>query len=154
MEGGVIIRGEDQWRVEMARLSELKVPATLTGLIQARLDSLNTNLRETLQQASVVGRIFWTNVLENMRDPENQTLASSSAIYDKLNSLRAKELVYRYDESGSTEMPEYIFKNTILHDVTYESVLLKLRPIYPCASCTGVDRDRVGNASANMQAAS
>ena len=72
MEGGVIIRGADTWRVEMARLSELRVPATLTGLVQARLDSLNTNLRETLQQASVVGRIFWTNVLENMRDPENE----------------------------------------------------------------------------------
>jgi class 3 adenylate cyclase/tetratricopeptide (TPR) repeat protein len=138
MEGGVIIRGDDQWRVEMARLSELKVPATLTGLVQARLDSLNTNLRETLQQASVVGRIFWTNVVENMHDPENETLSSSIAIYDKLNSLRAKELVYRYEESGSTEMPEYIFKNTILHDVTYESVLLKLRPVYHVQAAQGL----------------
>lgn len=138
MEGGVIIRGEDQWRVEMDRLSDLKVPATLTGLIQARLDSLNTNVRETLQQASVVGRIFWTNVLENMRNPESQNLASSIAIYDKLNTLRAKELVYRYDESTSSEMPEYIFKNTILHDVTYESVLLKLRPIYHLQAAQGL----------------
>ncbi|MDQ3006057.1 MAG: tetratricopeptide repeat protein [Chloroflexota bacterium] len=138
MEGGVIIRGADTWRVEMARLSELKVPATLTGLVQARLDSLNTNLRETLQQASVVGRIFWTNVVENMHDPENEMLASSTAIHDKLNSLRAKELVYRYDESGSTEMPEYIFKNTILHDVTYESVLLKLRPVYHVQAAQGL----------------
>jgi class 3 adenylate cyclase/predicted ATPase len=138
MEGGVIIRGADTWRVEMARLSELKVPATLTGLVQARLDSLNINLRETLQQASVVGRIFWTNVVENMHDPENETLAPSTAIYDKLNSLRAKELVYRYDESGSTEMPEYIFKNTILHDVTYESVLLKLRPVYHVQAAQGL----------------
>jgi class 3 adenylate cyclase/tetratricopeptide (TPR) repeat protein len=138
MEGGVIIGGADTWRVEMARLSELKVPATLTGLVQARLDSLNTNLRETLQQASVVGRIFWTNVVENMRDPENEPQTSSTAIYDKLNSLRAKELVYRYDESGSTEMPEYIFKNTILHDVTYESVLLKLRPVYHVQAAQGL----------------
>ncbi len=138
IEGGVIIRGEEQWKVEMARLSDLKVPATLTGLIQARLDSLNTNVRETLQQASVVGRIFWTNVLENMRNPENQNMASSSAVYDKLNTLKAKELVYRYDESASTEMPEYIFKNTILHDVTYESVLLKLRPIYHVQAAQGL----------------
>lgn len=137
MEGGVIIRGEDQWRVEMDRLSDLKVPATLTGLIQARLDSLNTNMRETLQQASVVGRIFWTNVLENMRNPETQNIASI-AIQDKLNTLRTKELVYRYDESASSEMPEYIFKNTILHDVTYESVLLKLRPVYHVQAAQGL----------------
>ena len=138
MEGGVIIRGEDQWRVEMDRLSDLKVPATLTGLVQARLDSLNTNVRETLQQASVVGRIFWTNVLENMRNPETQNIASSLAIYDKLNTLRTKDLVYRSDESTSSEMPEYIFKNTILHDVTYESVLLKLRPIYHLQAAQGL----------------
>ena len=138
LEGGVIIRGEEQWRVEMDRLSDLKVPATLTGLVQARLDSLNTTVRETLQQASVVGRIFWTNVLENMRNPETQNFASSLAIYDKLNTLRAKELVYRYDESTSSEMPEYIFKNTILHDVTYESVLLKLRPVYHLQAAQGL----------------
>ncbi|MCI0551421.1 MAG: tetratricopeptide repeat protein [Anaerolineae bacterium] len=138
MEGGVIIRREDQWRVEMDRLSDLKVPATLTGLVQARLDSLNTNVRETLQQASVVGRIFWTNVLENMRNPEAQNIASSIAIQDKLNTLRTKELVYRYDESTSSEMPEYIFKNTILHDVTYESVLLKLRPVYHLQAAQGL----------------
>ena len=138
IEGGVIIRGEEQWTVEMDRLSDLKVPATLTGLIQARLDSLNTGIRETLQQASVVGRIFWTNVLENMRNPETQNMASSSAIYDKLNALRAKELVYRYEDSASSEMPEYIFKNTILHDVTYESVLLKLRPIYHLQAAEGL----------------
>ena len=138
IEGGVIIRGERQWKVEMDRLSDLKVPATLTGLIQARLDSLNTNVRETLQQASVVGRIFWTNVLENMRNPEAQNISSSSAVYDKLDTLKAKELVYRYDESAASEMPEYIFKNTILHDVTYESVLLKLRPIYHLQAAQGL----------------
>lgn len=138
MEGGVIIRGEDQWRVEMARLSDLKVPATLTGLVQARLDSLSTGVRETLQQASVVGRIFWTNVLENMHDPETQTTASSISISNKLNTLRAKELIYRYEESASSEMPEFIFKNTILHDVTYESVLLKLRPIYHLQAAQGL----------------
>ena len=138
MEGGVIVRGDEQWGVELSRLSDLKVPATLTGLVQARLDSLNTNVRETLQQASVVGRIFWTNVLENMRNPETQNAASSLAISDKLNTLKAKELVYRYDESASTEMPEYIFKNTILHDVTYESVLLKLRPVYHLQAAQGL----------------
>jgi predicted ATPase/class 3 adenylate cyclase len=138
MEGGIIIRGEDQWRVEMGRLSDLKVPATLTGLIQARLDGLSTGVRETLQQASVVGRIFWTNVLENMHNPETQNATSSIPIYDKLNTLRAKELVYRYDESASSEMPEFIFKNTILHDVTYESVLLKLRPAYHLQAAQGL----------------
>jgi len=70
LEGGVIVRGQDQWSVQVDRLSELKVPTTLTGLLQARLDSLRSDARETLQQASVVGRVFWTDIVEHMHNPE------------------------------------------------------------------------------------
>jgi class 3 adenylate cyclase/predicted ATPase len=138
IENGIILRGEDQWDVKADRLSDLKVPATLTGLLQARLDSLNPTVRETLQQASVVGRIFWTNVVEHMQNPEAQTAGSSIPINDRLGILRAKELVFRYDEAPSSEMPEFIFKNAILHDVTYESVLLKLRPMYHLQAAEGL----------------
>lgn len=130
IDKGVILRGEEQWRVEMERLSDLKVPATLTGLLQARLDSLNTNARETLQQASVVGRIFWTNVVEHMRNPEAQNTKISTSITDRLSLLRAKELIFQYGDLTSPKIPEFIFKNAILHNVTYESVLLRLRPVY------------------------
>ncbi len=130
MEGGVIVRGAEQWSVELERLSDLKVPATLTGLLQARLDSLKLDARETLQQASVVGRVFWTDIIERMRNPEYQAADVSSPIMEKLGVLRAKELIYRYEESASKVATEFIFKNQILHDVTYESVLLRLRPVY------------------------
>src|SRR5215211_5943725 len=82
IDKGVILRGLDQWRVEMERLSELKVPATLTGLLQARLDNLNANARETLQQASVIGRIFWTNDVERMQNPEAKSAEGSMPVAD------------------------------------------------------------------------
>ena len=138
IDKGVIIRGEDQWQVEMERLSELKVPATLTGLLQARLDSLNAYARETLQQASVVGRIFWANIVEHMRNPEAQAAEFSTPIADRLGTLRAKELIFRYGELPSSETTEFIFKNAILHNVTYESVLLKLRPVYHLQAAEGL----------------
>ena len=138
IDKGVIIRGEDQWRVEMSRLSELKVPATLTGLIQARLDSLTVNVRETLQQASVIGRIFWTNVVEYMRNPETREVELTMPVVDRLGTLRAKELIFRYGEQNSLESSEFIFKNTILHNVTYESVLLRLRPVYHRQAAEGL----------------
>src|ERR1044071_7297946 len=122
----------------MERLSDLKVPATLTGLLQARLDSLNTNARETLQQASVVGRIFWTNVVEHMRNPETQNAEKSTSVADRLSLLRAKELIFQYGDLPSPKIPEFIFKNTILHNVTYESVLLRLRPIYHLQAAEGL----------------
>src|SRR5215217_7795944 len=134
----VILRGEEQWRVEMERLSDLKVPATLTGLLQARLDSLNTNAREKLQQASIVGRIFWTSVVERMQNPEAQRAKGSAPITETLGMLRAKELIFQYGEAAFAEIPEFIFKNAVLHDVTYESVLLRLRRIYHLQAAEGL----------------
>jgi class 3 adenylate cyclase/predicted ATPase len=138
IDKGVIVRGEEQWRVEMERFSDLKVPATLTGLLQARLDSLNTNARERLQQASVVGRIFWTSVVERMQNPETQSTKAATPITETLGTLRAKELIFQYGDVLSAKTPEFIFKNAILHDVTYESVLLRLRRVYHLQAAEGL----------------
>ncbi|HUG33349.1 MAG TPA: adenylate/guanylate cyclase domain-containing protein [Anaerolineales bacterium] len=138
LDKGVIMRGETEWQVRTDRLSELQVPATLTGLVQARLDSLNTGVLETLQQASVVGRIFWLPVVETMRNPESHRSAVTDAIREKLQTLRSKELVFQYQELSPSEAQEYIFRNIILHDVTYESVLLKLRPVYHMQAAEGL----------------
>jgi tetratricopeptide (TPR) repeat protein len=138
IDKGVIIRGQDQWQVEMERLVDLKVPDTLTGLLQARLDSLNPSVRETLQQASVVGRIFWMSVVDHMRNPESQMSQLSAPIADRLRTLRAKEFIFQYGNQASPKVSEFIFKNVILHNVTYESVLLRLRPVYHLQAAEGL----------------
>jgi class 3 adenylate cyclase/tetratricopeptide (TPR) repeat protein len=138
IEGGVIISGKEQWSVELDRLSRLKIPTTLTGILQARLDGLKPDARETLQQASVVGRVFWTDIVEHMQNPEFQDVESSVPMMEKLSALRSKELIYRYEESAAKEALEFIFKNQILHDVTYESVLLRLRPVYHAQAAKGL----------------
>ncbi len=138
IDKGVIVRGEEQWRVEMELFSELKVPATLTGLLQARLDSLNTTARERLQQASIVGRIFWTSVVERMQNPETQSTKAATPISETLGTLRAKELIFQYGDVLSAKTPEFIFKNAVLHDVTYESVLLRLRGVYHLQAAEGL----------------
>ena len=138
IDKNVIVRDEDRWQVEMDRLSELIIPATLTGLVQARLDSLQTNTRETLQQASVVGRIFWTQVVDRMQNPKSQSAQESIPIDMQLQTLRSKELIFQYGDSAPSKIPEFIFKNVILHNVTYESVLLRLRPVYHQQAAEGL----------------
>jgi len=138
IDKGVIIRGEERWQVDMEQLSDLRVPATLTGLLQVRLDSLNPNIRETLQQASVVGRIFWTSVVERMRNPEQPGMGISIPIDDRLRPLRAKEFIFEYGDLKASQLPEFIFKSAILHDVTYESVLLRLRRAYHLQAAEGL----------------
>ncbi len=130
IDEGIILRDEEQWQVRVDRLSDLKVPATLTGVLQARLDNLPAADREVLQQASVVGRVFWNKVVEHMRNPETAQSDSTLLVASQLETLAKKELIFHRDASAFAETPEYIFKHAILHDVTYESVLLRLRKVY------------------------
>jgi class 3 adenylate cyclase len=48
----VIEPGEEQWRVDASRLAEVRVPPTLTGVLQARLDGLAARVR---RRAKVLG---------------------------------------------------------------------------------------------------
>ena len=120
-EEGVIVKGEARWRVESGRLAELKVPPTLTGVLQARLDSLAPAERETLQRASVVGRIFWDSAVDRLGE------GGAGGGPDVLGALRGKEMVFRRDSSAFAGTQEYIFKHALLRDVTYESVLKRAR---------------------------
>jgi predicted ATPase len=66
IENGTILKGEGHWEVKQDRLLELDVPPTLTAVLQARLESLPAPERKVLQQAAVVGRIFWQDALEKI----------------------------------------------------------------------------------------
>jgi predicted ATPase/class 3 adenylate cyclase len=132
MDKGVIMRNgdDDPWRIDANRIPDLKVPGTLTGILQARLDNLPTREHETIQQASIVGRVFWKVVMDHMHKPESQVLEPPVIVAESLNALERKEFVFQHDASAFTDSPEYIFSNTMLQEVTYESVLLKSRRIY------------------------
>ena len=129
IEDGVVIPDEETWQIDMTRLEEIDVPSTLSGVLQARLDSLPPQERTVLQQASVVGRLFWDRIVTyiqaeggNGDDPELIPLA--------LTSLRNRELVYRHEESTFVGAIEYLFKHDVLREVTYESVIKHLRITY------------------------
>jgi class 3 adenylate cyclase/tetratricopeptide (TPR) repeat protein len=130
IEEGVIQTGEEQWSVSLDRLATARVPATLTGVVQARLDGLPPAERDTLQQASVVGRVFWSNVVERLHRPDVAQHEPAALTQNRLKALSGKELVFPHDASAFAGSPEYIFRHAILHDVTYESVLKRLRRIY------------------------
>ncbi len=125
IDDGVIIKHEDEWQVATERLSELRVPPTLTAVLQTRLDSLAPAERETLQQASVVGRTFWDNAVQRLN-----SLSVRPQVAPTLRQLCGKELVYERSDSTFFDSQEYSFKHIILWDVTYESVLKRKRRIY------------------------
>ena len=59
IEDGVIVKGEGTWQIVPHQLTKLRVPATLTGVLQARLDRLPPTESEVLERAAVIGRTFW-----------------------------------------------------------------------------------------------
>jgi len=129
IEDGVIVLGEDHWRVELERLAEVNVPPTLTGVLQARLDSLPPEEKELLQRAAVVGRLFWDAAVVELKAQEGSEL-DEEEITLLLEAVRDRELIFRRERSAFAGAEEYIFKHALLRDVTYETVLLKLRRVY------------------------
>ncbi len=127
IEDGVILKGEDEWTVQAAKITEVRVPPTLTGVLQARLDALPTTERATLQKASVIGRIFWDMAVAQL-ETADEHLQQDTAL--SLKTLAHRELIFRRQESSFTDAQEFIFKHAILRDVTYESVLKRLRRVY------------------------
>jgi class 3 adenylate cyclase/tetratricopeptide (TPR) repeat protein len=139
----VIVTGADVWSVDASRLGEVKVPPTLTGVLEARLDKLTQQEKGVLQRASVIGRLFWGGAVEHLgagstasnkratvADSASGPLLASEGVAQILESLRRKELIYRREASTFAGAREYIFKHALLRDVVYESVLKRDRRAY------------------------
>jgi class 3 adenylate cyclase/tetratricopeptide (TPR) repeat protein len=113
IDDGVIRVEADEWRVLPDKLLEAHVPATLTGVLQARIDALAPRERRALQQAAVVGHVFWDRALAAI-DPD---------ALDVLPVLLRKQLVVRRDAPAFDDTSEYAFQHNLLHQVVYDGVL-------------------------------
>ena len=131
IEDGVIVKGDDMWQIVPDRLTQLRVPATLTGVLQARLDRLPSRENEVLERAAVIGRTFWDTAVVAIQAPEPAPgLTDGEQVHSALRALRNKELVFSHQPSAFASAEEFIFKHTILREVTYERVLKAKRKLY------------------------
>jgi class 3 adenylate cyclase/tetratricopeptide (TPR) repeat protein len=111
IDDGVIVATDEGWRVQPDRLARARVPPTLAGVLQARLDALDARERSALQQAAVVGHVFRDEALAAV-DPQ---------AVEMLPALLRKRLVVRQGSPSATG--DYAFQHHLLHQVTYDSVL-------------------------------
>jgi class 3 adenylate cyclase/tetratricopeptide (TPR) repeat protein len=109
------------WR-PTARLDQITIPDTIQGVIMARIDRLDDELKEVLKLAAVIGRSFFYRVLraitEDDRPPDPH-----------LVELQAVELIR---EKGRTPEREYIFKHALVQEATYDSILIERRRLLHC----------------------
>lgn len=126
IEDRVIVKGEPAWTVQVERLSAMRVPPTLTGILQTRLDSLNPDERTTLQRAAVIGRTFWGSAVAALEDGDNLPVSVPEALV----SLQQRELIYRRDLSSFANTDEYLFASNMLRDVVYEGAPKRQKRAY------------------------
>ena len=105
-----------RWRAT-AQIETVTIPDTVQGVIMARVDRLDEELKQVLRTASVIGRSFLYRVLR----------AIEQAVHEldrHLDDLQAMELIR---EKQRIPELEYIFKHALVQESTYESMLLEKR---------------------------
>jgi class 3 adenylate cyclase/tetratricopeptide (TPR) repeat protein len=100
------------------RLSQLRLPSTVQGVLASRIDQLSTSQKELLQTLAVVGRESPFGLIEQVVGAERTTLERN------LDELRAAEFIY---EQPALADVEYVFKHALTQEVAYSSLLLERR---------------------------
>jgi DNA-binding SARP family transcriptional activator len=100
--------------VEHGRLEEL--PESLHGIIAARLDALADVEKRLLQDAAVVGNVFWLGALESIGGISRQDAD------ELLRALVRREFVQRARRSSVAGDTEYAFRHELLRDVAYGEI--------------------------------
>jgi tetratricopeptide (TPR) repeat protein len=110
IDQGAVEIGEP-WSLNADRLHDLKIPPTLTGVLQARLDGLHPAERHALQLASVIGQYFWDAALAFL----------DLRAVEQLPALGRHDMVRPQDRDEQVQA--YAFWHQVLHQVTYDTVL-------------------------------
>ena len=113
VDQGVLVTTTMPWQLAGSGLQQLQVPTTLVGVLQARLDALLAPQRRALQQASVVGAVFWDDALASL-DARAPT---------ELQALCQRALALPHAQSAFGDAQEFAFRHHLLHEVTYGTVL-------------------------------
>ncbi|HEX6490569.1 MAG TPA: AAA family ATPase [Gaiellaceae bacterium] len=115
--------GNPLYAEEFARLvaerdpvgGELPVPDSLQGLISARLDALTRAEKELLQDAAVLGKVFWRGALVGANRP-------SQEVDDVLRALERKDFVRRERRASVEGEEQYAFRHVLVRDVAYAQI--------------------------------
>jgi class 3 adenylate cyclase/tetratricopeptide (TPR) repeat protein len=116
LESGMLARENGGWRVTR-QLVESDVPATVQGVIAARLDRLDHEMKRILQEASVIGRAFLYEILKKVTEIHEPIDRFLSGL-ERMDLIRARSL--------EPEL-EYIFKHALTQEVVYNGLLKKER---------------------------
>jgi len=118
-EEGVLVGERGGYRLERAP-SELHIPATVEGILAARIDRLPAEEKELLQTLAVVGKEFPLGLARRVAE------RGEGDLNRLLSRLQGGEFLY---EQPAFPDPEYTFKHALTQQVAYESLLVERRKV-------------------------
>ncbi|MBA2632409.1 MAG: AAA family ATPase [Chloroflexi bacterium] len=113
IDENALIHDSGGWHTTGAALT-VALPDSVHALLAARIDALPLREKRVLQEASVIGRIFWQAPVERS--------AGNGAVAPALLALEQRGLVLARPTSTIAGEPEYIFKHALVRDVAYASL--------------------------------
>ncbi len=121
MASGAVVPDETGRLRETRSVSSLDLPDSLQSLLMARIDRLTPEQRHVLQIASVIGPVFWRNMLAAL---VGQSMASQ--LQTVLTALQRAQLIQQRGAVPVLGM-EYAFTSSLVRDVAYDSLLATQR---------------------------
>ena len=100
----------------IAELHDIPVPESLQSLIGSRLDALPHEDKSLLQDAAVIGKVFWSGALAALCG------CGEPSIHDRLEDVLRRELVRPNRTSSMQGQTEYTFWHALIRDVAYGQI--------------------------------
>jgi class 3 adenylate cyclase/tetratricopeptide (TPR) repeat protein len=111
----VLVRRGATWNL-VGRDEDIPVPENVQALIAARLDTLPAERKSLLQDAAVIGKVFWAGALAEMGSVEPRV------VREGLHELARKELVRAARRPSIEGEAEYAFWHLLIRDVAYGQI--------------------------------
>ncbi|MFL5913295.1 MAG: ATP-binding protein, partial [Gaiellaceae bacterium] len=102
--------------VERGTAEDLPLPETVQGIIAARLDVLEPLEKRLLQDAAVVGKVFWAGAAAELAGIGRDEVTSA------LHALERRGMVRRERRSSVGGEDEYAFRHVLVRDVAYGQI--------------------------------
>ena len=113
---GVPLFAEEYARMLEAGSQQPEFPESLQGLVTARIDGLSAPLKGVLQDAAVLGKVFWTDALGQLSGLE------ATELDERLRGLERQEFVRRERRSAVEGARQYVFLHALVREVAYGEI--------------------------------
>ena len=110
----ILRRAGPRWSIDTD--AAIPLPPGVHGLIAARLDTLGSARKRMLQDAAVIGEVFWADAVMAIGDQDQDQVQAG------LHELARKELIHPVRRASMAGQAEYSFAHALIRDVCYAQI--------------------------------